>query len=167
MAILHTIIIGSATDILPFLMGLYFWRDLAGYLKILWIFFMFTVLCDVIFIYLAFHKMHNLWLLNVFSQVEYGVWIYVFSCWQKKETSKKVFRFSLPLFPFIWIGFKVSGVSIGELYYYFSTIESVILVAVSVYTLYSLNSDPFWFCLCMMSLYMPNVPYAPEQQAML
>lgn len=154
MDIVHSIVIGSATDLVPFVVGICIWERLSRELKILWIFFLLTVLTDVLVVYLAVNKMTNIWLFSIFTILEYGFLVYVFSCWEGRELVKRALQFSLIIFATIWLCLRLAGIPGAEIYYYGKLVESVVLVALSVHLLYTVNksgvasllkSAHFWF----------------------
>ncbi|MFQ6103025.1 MAG: hypothetical protein ACE5OP_01890 [Candidatus Glassbacteria bacterium] len=91
---------------------------------------------------LAFHKSYNLWLFNIFIVVDYSFLALVFSFWQKKKTFEKILRLSVPLFLLFWLGAKLFQLeSFDQINNYSRTLESLILTAISLYTLYILNEE--------------------------
>ena len=141
MPIIFSIIIGSFADLIPLWLGLRVFRNLNKHLMILLAFFILTVAFNAVFIFLSFYKLSNLHFLNLFALVQYSFFIYVFSGWQTKKKLRMGLQFSILLSWFFWMGFKIFGMSFGDLLYFTVTIASVILVIVSVDTLLSLNRD--------------------------
>lgn len=130
------------SDAVPFFVGVYLYRWLSKDMRILLRYFAIVLLVDVILYYTSFIiKINNLWLFHIFTLVEYSFLILVFSSWQKNALLKRNMRLSIPIFAMIWVMAKFFLEGFNEIDNFTSSVESVLLVVVSAYTLYDLNKE--------------------------
>jgi hypothetical protein len=97
--------------------------------------FILAVVVDTYSIYQATNGISNTWLLHIYTPIEYGILVMVFSFWQKNALAKKILRLSIPVFVVIFMANKL----LLENFHYFdhitSSIEGIALIAISAFTL--------------------------------
>lgn len=129
------------SDIVPFVFGLYLYRYLDSDMKLLLSLFTIVLLVDAILFYMSFNQINNLWLLHIFTLIEYSFLILVFASWQKNAFLKRCLRLSIPLFALIWFASKLFLEGFNQIDNFTSSLESMLLVGVSAYTLYDLSKE--------------------------
>lgn len=141
MSVFQLTFIGSSTDLIPLLFGLFSYRKLGKEMKLFLLYFVLVLPMDIRILYLGYHQLPNLMELNIFLLIEYALLIAVLSYWQPKKRLRSVLQVSTLLFLLAWLGLKVSGWPLLDLFFYFKTIESVFIVIVAANVLYRLNFD--------------------------
>ena len=131
------IIVSLLSQLIPFASGLYVLRSLSNEMKILLVYFGLALITESINSYSALHNIKNLWLFHFFTIVEYGLLAWVFSSWQRSVMLRRVLRMSIPLFSLMGL---ISAINkLGEFNASMRSVESLILVAASAYTLFELS----------------------------
>lgn len=110
-------------------------------MKILLIFLTIAGLIGIIVTSLAFYKINNMWLFHIYTLLETSLLLFVFSYWQKKYVLRNRLRLIILVFALIWIGAKLYLESFSRLDSYTASLECVLLVGVSAYTLFNLNNE--------------------------
>ncbi len=141
MSLLQLTFIGSSTDLIPFLFGLFSYRKLGKDMKLFLLYFFLILPMDIRILYLGYHHLPNLIELNLFIVIEYALLMAVLSYWQPKKRLRSILQVSILLFLVAWVGLKVSGWPLLDLFFYFKTIEAVFIVIVATNVLYRLNFD--------------------------
>jgi hypothetical protein len=148
-------IFSALSSLVPLGAGLYFFRRLDIEMKILTIFFSFALIVEIIGFYLSFNRISYIWLIHLYTLLEYSLLMLIFSYWQKDNVLRRNLRLSIGFFAFIWIGAKMFMENLSYWDNYTASLESVLLVGVSAYTLFELSKENrtslykeprFWVC---------------------
>ncbi len=134
-------IISGLSSLLPLIIGLHLYRRLNIEMKILTILFTFILIVEILGFYLSFIGINYIWLIHLYTLLEYSLLMLIFSYWQKNNVLKRNLRLSIPFFTFIWIGAKVFMENLNQWDNYTASLECVLLVGVSAYTLFELSKD--------------------------
>lgn len=101
----------------------------------------------------------SLWLIHVFGPFEATILLYAMSQWQLRELPRLTIVMCIPAFLLLWGGLTLTTESLEKFPQYVKTVESILLVAVSAYTLVSRSrslveplaqQDWFWVCVGVM-----------------
>lgn len=161
-----TSLISAVSDYLPFIVGLFFYRLLNVDMRVFFAFLSVGIVSTSIGVYLAIHAINNLLLFHIWTLIEYGFLITIFSFWQKNERFQRYLRWSIPLYMFLWL--------IGKVFLFeeFDQIQNatrsvggIIITSVSIYTLYQINEMGnilfrdyrFWICLAILFYYPSSI----------
>ena len=129
----------SAT--VPLIVGLYVFRSLSVEWKILVAYFAITLLGGIVQAYLGNRGINNLWSVYIIMMIEYAFLVFVFSYWQKKKILKTILYVSIPVFVFMSIGTMYLRGNLQQFNHYSMSIESIILVGISAYTLFEVSKE--------------------------
>lgn len=158
--------ISAHSSIIPFLLGVIFFRNFSKDLKLYTIFFGIAVIFDQIVTYLSSKQQNSWFLINIWILIEYCGTIYVFSYWQKNIRIQKVLRWSIPAYSIFWFIAKIFQME--DLHWfpqYTRSIESIILTIVAIYTLIKLGETgtyinkhyQFWVCIGVLFYFSGNI----------
>lgn len=157
--------ISGLSSLIPFIAGIISYRFGKEDMRIFAIFFGIAVVSDLFLMYTAAQHMNNLWALHVWSLVEYCFLAYVFSYWQKNNTFRRLLRWSIPVFIIMWLVAKLISMEVmTQFHNYTRSIGSMILIVVSVTTLYRLSESEgifrlyqFWISLGVLIYFAGNI----------
>lgn len=147
--------ISAISGLFPLTAGLIKFRNSKLEVKILVIYFFFACLMDAVLIQKAFNDENNIWLLHYFTPLEYGLLVLVFSYWQDSPLLKSILRSSIGAFFIFFGGTGVLAERPQMFDSYAASLEGVMLIAISTYTLIMLNRGNtnrltrdyrFWIC---------------------
>jgi hypothetical protein len=147
--------------------GVFVFHRLRWETKILVGYFILIGLVDMLALYLAFHRVLNIWLFHLFTPLEYGFLVFVFSCWQKRPVVRLLLRASIPLFAGLCLVNKLYLENLGRFDNFTTTLEAIALIMISVYTLFDIyreNSSPilknprFWVATAVLIYFSGNFP---------
>jgi hypothetical protein len=119
-------------------------------------------------LYLSILKLNNLWIIHIYTLVEYSSLMVIFSYWQKDIILKKIYKLSIPLFALIWVGAKMTLEKLNQFDQVTASLEGLILVAVSLYSLYStsiaswnglLKDSRFWVAAAVLIYFLSNLAF--------
>lgn len=105
--------------------------------------------------YLGSRHQTNLWLIHIFAPFEASILLYALSRWQTRELAQLTVVLCIPAFLLLWGALTLTAESLAQFPQYVKTVESILLVAVSAYTLVSRSrslvqplaeQDWFWVC---------------------
>lgn len=131
------------------------------------VYFVLLGLVDVSSLYLALNRINNIWLFHLFTPLEYGILVMVFSYWQKEPLLRLVLRLSIPLFVLICLVNKLFLENLVSFDNFTVSLESSALIMISVFTLFSLyrdnsgliSKDPrFWITVAVLIYFAGNLP---------
>ncbi len=134
-------VISVISTVLPLIVGLYMYRWLRVEMKILLVLFFIASLVDGYSFYQAINRCSNVWILHFYTPLEYSILVLVFSYWQKEKLMKRILRLSIPIFILIFVLNKMFIESTDYFDYITASVESIILLVISVYVLYSLHDE--------------------------
>lgn len=109
--------------------------------------------------YLASRNQTNLWLIHAFAPFEAAILLFALSRWQTREVARLTVVFCIPAFLLLWCGLTIAAESLEQFPKYVKTVESILLLAVSAYTLVTRSrslaepltqQDWFWVCVGIM-----------------
>lgn len=113
----------------------------------------------VVMWYLSETNQTSLWMIHLFGPFEATILLYALSRWQIRELARLTVLLCIPAFLLLWGGLTVTTESLEKFPQYVKTVESILLVAVSAYTLVSRSrslleplaqQDWFWVCVGLM-----------------
>jgi hypothetical protein len=147
--------------------GVFVFHRLRWETKILVGYFILIGLVDILALYLAFHRVVNIWLFHLFTPLEYGFLVFVFSCWQRRPAVRLLLRLSIPLFAAVCLVDKLYLEDLCRFDSIATTLEAATLIMISVYTLFDLyreDSGPllknlrFWVATAVLIYFSGNFP---------
>ncbi len=146
-------LLSSVSQLLLVAMVVYSRKRLTAEMKILSLYFILSVVYLLSQMYLAFNHINNLWMRPVFSPIEFGLLMYIFSLWNRNSPFRKTMIYSIPTFIATWgVGLLWIG-SASEIFSYMGPLSAAALVLASSYTLFRidrseglpvLNMPSFW-----------------------
>ena len=86
------------------------------------------------------NKINNLWLMHIFTPIQFGFFLWIFSHWQKKFT-KYFFLALIPAFSIFWLVAMLFFESFNNFNSYTRPLEALLLILISGYTLYQINKE--------------------------
>ncbi len=131
------------SGLIPFILGLVLFRKLNLALKSLLLLFGIGLLIEALGYYLYFFTkiQNNIWLYHFYTLIECSLFIFIFSFWQNDFKLKRILRIIIPGFAFLWIGAKIFFESFDQPDNYTTSLECVLLVAISFRTLYVVDQE--------------------------
>jgi len=160
-------IISAISWAAPLLAGVFVLNRLGRETKILVGYFILIGLVDTFGLYLAANRTNTIWLFHLFTPLEYGFLVMVFSYWQKKPLLRLLLRLSIPLFALICLVNKLFLESLVSFDNFTASLEGSALIMISVYTLFNLyrdNSGPiskdprFWITVAVLIYFSGSLP---------
>ncbi len=148
-------IISGISGLVPLIAGICAYRRSSTEMRILTIFLVFVLLIEILGFSLFYNNFDNSWLFHIFTLIEYSFLVFIFSNWQINTILKHILRLSILFFTLVWISAKLLFENFNSMDNYTASLESILLIAISVLTLYSLtkeNEKPlfidsrFWIC---------------------
>ncbi len=123
---------------LPFTVGLVLYRkvDKAGHV-LLW--FLGVVLVSELLGFVSVFS--RFWVVHVYTLFEYGFLVWLFSLWERHPNRQKWLRMSIAVFAVIWLLSKVFIEDLSRFDSYTTSLEGVVLMAVSAYSLFMLSYE--------------------------
>jgi hypothetical protein len=126
------------SGLLPVAAAVHVLRSLSKTMMVLLVYFVIAFLFDISLMILGLHGINNLWLMHLFTPIEYALFVWVLSD-RSQRRAKRAFRVSIPLF----IGFWLVAAALFERATEFNTIshsvEAGILVLVASFALFEIN----------------------------
>jgi len=160
-------IISAISWAAPLLAGVFVLNRLGRETKILVGYFILIGLVDTFGLYLAANRTNTIWLFHLFTPLEYGFLVMVFSYWQKKPLLRLLLRLSIPLFALMCLVNKLFLESLVSFDNFTASLEGSALIMISVYTLFNLyrdNSGPiskdprFWITVAVLIYFSGSLP---------
>ncbi len=108
------------------------------------IFFVYELISFVLTVsqmYLAAHKINNLWLIHLQTPIEFGFFVWVFSLWQDDAFVKRFFRLTIPVFFCLWLILAFFVEKIDEFNTFSKPTEAILLIVASGYCLFKVNQE--------------------------
>jgi len=160
-------IISAVSWAVPLGAGVSLFNRLEREAKILVAYLILIGLVEAFSFYQALNKVSTIWLFHVFTPLEYGFLVVVFSYWQKKPLLRLLLRLSIPLFALICLVNKLFLESLVSFDNFTASLEGSALIMISVYTLFNLyrdNSGPisrdprFWITVAVLIYFSGSLP---------
>jgi len=154
MSAFYAILLGSSTDVLPVIVGLFVYGKLGRDLKLFWLYFLFASLLNVRILYLQYYNLPNLVEFNIFGLTEYTLLVSVYALWQSSKLLRRALQGSIVVFLSTWVLLRLSGWSLVDLFFYFRIFASVTYVSLAAHLLHRLQTNEdipifstyqFWF----------------------
>ena len=130
--------ISAASGIAPLSASVYTYRQQSRDIKVLSAYFLFLLFVEGTMEYYAYHKMNNLWFGHFVTPIEFGVFTYVFSRWQKSRTRQLILQVSIPVIILAYIVVNYQLENLTSFNTYTRPAVSVILIIISSLILYDL-----------------------------
>ncbi len=134
-------LISGGTATLPMVAGLYIFRKLKLEMRILSLFFVLLVLVEAYCFYQAYNYGNTMWVFRFYTPAEYSFLVLVFSFWQKRAFLRRMLLYSIPLFVLIFLGSESFLATSNNFDNFTASLESVLLVAISAFTLLGINQE--------------------------
>ena len=134
------IFISAASAFIPVIAGLFCARFTPRDLKIFLLYLAINCLSNIVSIGLAMMKLNNLWLLHVFTPIQFALFIWIFSQWQKPPV-KHFFLSAIPAFTLVWLLAMLFFENISRFNSLTRPLEALVLIGVSGFTLYQLQQE--------------------------
>ena len=153
-------ILSGLSGLLPIAAGIYVLRLLRGEMAVLFLYSVVAMIADALLFVLAIRGVNNLWLIHIFTPIQYGFLLWVLSG-RSQPPVKKALRLTIPFFA----GFWVIAVALIEQTRQFNTIsgsiKATLLVLAAIYILFEINrqgaasllKDPFFWIASAVLLY--------------
>ncbi|MFQ5709956.1 MAG: hypothetical protein ACE5HO_21075 [bacterium] len=133
--------ISSFSILIPVFLGIFFFRRLAKDLKVFLLYLVFSLLVEIINFYLSLKDISNIWVFHFYTLAEYSLLVWVFSFWQKRTELRRILRTSVIGFALIWLTAKLFIEDLSSFDSFTASLEGILLVGISAYTLYELSKD--------------------------
>lgn len=130
-------------------------NSLSRQMRLLIVYFGEGLFAEILFAYLGSKGINNLWLLHLFTIIDYCLLIAVFALWQKNILLRRILQISIPLIIILGIISILYLENIRHFNNFTRPMTSLILTMVSAYTLFELNTEKivslfreprFWVC---------------------
>ena len=134
--------IGSElSTLIPLAIALFGFQRRPVELRILAGYFLVTALLSGIMRYLASQGDWTFWLMHIYTPLEYGFFAVIFSFWERNLAVRRIIRLSVPLFVAFCLIIKLFAEGQNEFDNFSASIESVLLVALSLRAFVDLNAS--------------------------
>lgn len=146
--------------LIPLSAGLYLFRETDRALQTLMGYLAIVLIVELVGLYLMFQGRELFWLLHFYTLFEYSAFALILSLWEEDRLRSHL-RWSILWFAVIWIAAKIFLESFNEWDNYTSSLESILLIAISTYMLvrlsreegFSFYKDPKFWVSCGILIY--------------
>ena len=125
----------------PFIAGLTMRHRLSSTMRLLLIYFSIDLATELSMAYLGSKGINNLWMVHLFTIIQYGFMIAVFSSWQSNNLIKRMLQVSIPITIVMGIVSMLFLENVRHFNNFSRPITSLILIMASAYTLFELNKE--------------------------
>ena len=133
--------ISAASCVIPLSIGVLRYHRLRLEMRLLLLLFASMALVEALSFYQAYNYRGTIWLFHLYTPVEYSLLALVFSFWQKRAFLRKMLLYSIPLFVLICVGSELFLATSNNFDNFTASLESVLLVAISSFTLLGINLE--------------------------
>jgi hypothetical protein len=133
-------LLSTFIPLVPVMVGLPFVKTGTQDQKILLIYLLINFLSSIASVVSAFHKVNNLWMMNLYTPFQFGMLMWLLSSWQI-TTMKRIFLLTIPLFVIFWLVATLFVENFRGFNSYTRPLEALALISASGYTLVKLNSE--------------------------
>ena len=123
------------------LVGFYTFKQLGKESKIFLLYLVISLLTSIATVYLALNNMRNLWVSHLYTPIQFGLLMWVFSSWQEKPNVKRLFQLLIPAFILVWAIAAIFLEHTNEFNTFSRPTESILLIIASGYTLFQVNKE--------------------------
>ena len=123
------------------LVGFYMYKQLGKESKIFLVYQLVSLLTSIATVYLALNNMRNLWVSHLYTPIQFGLLMWVFSSWQEKPNLKRLFQLLIPAFILVWAIAAIFVEHTNEFNTFSRPTESILLIITSGYTLFQVNKE--------------------------
>ena len=134
------LILYYSSNLVPFLYGIYYYRELTKEIKILIWFFLFVILYEALAYYFMLRG-NNLWMVHFYLPIEFGIWMIVISSWQKSKLLKKALIYIVPIYALFSIINSTYVERLTDFPSHSLSLEAIVLIGICVYTIFILSRD--------------------------
>ncbi len=127
--------LGVFSYAIPLLAALYRHKALSVPLRLLGLYSAATLAESIYMAHVASTGRHNLWVIHLFTPVEALLFLWMFSCWQLRESARLVMLICIPLYFAVWGTLHLTVESLADFPVYSKPVECMMLVGVAAYTL--------------------------------
>ena len=133
--------ISQFSPLAPLVTGLPLFRRLDRPLRILVGMFVLAACTEAAAHYLA-HGASNLWLVHLWTPIEFTLTILAFACWQQSDRVRRILHWAIPAFLLLVVMNKIFLESFNNFDNYSRPIGSMVLAAVAVFTFQRMIVEP-------------------------
>lgn len=135
-------------------------------MRLLYIFIGIAFICELLSAYLGSRGINNLWLMLLFTMLEYVFLVMVFSHWQANVRIRKTLLISIPVFLLVGISMMVSIERMSQISSISRSIEGVLLIMIASYTLFKiqarsemplLRNESFWVSIAVLIYFLGTI----------
>lgn len=131
-----------ASTFTTILAGFFVYKSIKIESKVFLLYQIISLISSVSMIYLArVLHVNNLWLVHLFTPIQFGFLMWVLSSWQENVNVKRLFQLLIPAFIFVWAIAAVFVEPRNEFNTFSRPTESILLIIASGYTLYQVNKE--------------------------
>lgn len=127
--------VGVYSYLIPLLAALYRRKVLTLPLRLLGLYAAAALAESIYMVYVASTGRHNLWVIHLFTPVEALLLLWMFSCWQLRESARTVMLICIPLYFAVWGTLHLTIESLADFPVYSKPVECMLLVGAAAYTL--------------------------------
>lgn len=137
--------VGALSSAIIVIIGLMRFRLFPTEMKVLWGFFLFSFLLNVLSFAFSFTMKNNLWLYHFNTLIEFCIFVFVFSFWKQSRVSTVILRFATFGFLLVWLMSKFFLEDFRQFDSFSSSFKSAVLVVIALYFLLSLYQRELWY----------------------
>jgi hypothetical protein len=131
----------SVFTLLPIIYGLKIYDKFNREMRIFYIFLCITFLQLAVATYLAFQGKNTLWIVNLYTPIEVGFILWLYSLWQKNRMIQLALRISIIIFVCIWLGEIIVLKNIRDFTILSGPLDNFLVIIASAISLYDANKD--------------------------
>ncbi len=139
-------VIAASSTVIPVSVGVYLYRRLSPDMKILLFLFAMVVLVEGYTFYQTLNKTDYYWIHHIYMPFEYGLMVFVFSCWQKRSLMRRALRISIIIFLLVCVADVIASRSLNVFNDLTAPLAYTLYVGISAYTLMNLQKEGYHSC---------------------
>jgi len=131
--------ISDLSSLIPVAAGIYFFKRLKTDRKLLLYFFIYTSIVELSNAWMASHRIHNLWSINIYTLVEYSFFVFILNKWIKEIFMRWLSLIGSVLFYPLWFGYFILNKTLDINNAPASITESCVLALLSAFAVVTLG----------------------------
>lgn len=169
-------LIADISALAPIIAGIYFYKSLNTDRRLLLYFFMYNAAVELSNAWMASRSIHNRWSINIYTLVEYSVFIFMLNKWCKEIFVRWLSLIGSVVFYGVWLGYFIVAKTINTENAAADLAESIVLMlsAGFVVTTLGLKTEMpvlknyrFWFAGCIFIYFTLNILFTYLMQLMI
>jgi len=133
-------IFSTVISLVPIIISFFFWNKQPKELRILTFYLVVGLMFSTVMWILGSQKINNLWMMHLFTPIQFGLLMWIFSFWFKGPI-RRVVLLSIPVFTLFWVVVLMFFESFSHFNTYTRPVEALILIIVAGHTLYKTNKE--------------------------